>query len=334
MEKLEKAISEIKSCMPGLRLLENEPLADHCSLRIGGPVRALAVPSDVMSLTKICAILKDYQLAPMLLGNGTNLLFPDEGLRELFMIGTEKLTKLFRLPDGAVYAEAGVSLARLSGFAQQNGLTGLEFAFGIPGSLGGGCVMNAGAYGGELKDVVESVVLYYLPEQRLYELSAEQCRFGYRSSLFQSTGGCAILSAVLRLQEGDKEEIAARTRRLNRRRREKQPLDLPSAGSAFKRPKGHYAAALIEQAGLKGFSVGGAQVSEKHAGFVVNTGGATSHDVYELMLHIRKTVYEKTGVRLEPEIRILPPDYKLEDLGPKIPRHILSRPEGADAGPA
>ena len=323
MENLEKAIAEIKKQMPGLRLLENEPLAGHSSFRIGGPVRALAVPSSVMSLTKICAILKDHQLAPLLLGNGTNLLFPDEGLSELFIISTEKLTKLFLLPDGAIYAEAGVPLAKLASFAQQNGLAGLEFASGIPGSLGGGCVMNAGAYGGELKDLIESVVCYYLPEQRLYELTKEQCRFGYRSSPFQTLGGCVILSAVLRPAAGDKEEIAAKMRELNERRREKQPLDLPSAGSAFKRPEGYYAAALIEEAGLKGYAVGGAQVSEKHAGFIVNTGGATSHDVHELMLYIRKTVYEKSGVRLDPEILILPPDYKLEDHGPAVPGHRI-----------
>ena len=327
MENLEKAIAEIKAQMPGLRLLENEPMSAHCSFRIGGPVRALAVPSSVSSLTKICSILKEHHLAPMLLGNGTNLLFPDEGLSELFIISTEKLTKLFLLPDGAIYAEAGVSLAKLASFAQQNGLKGLEFASGIPGSLGGGCIMNAGAYGGELKDAIESVVCYYLPEQRLYELNNEQCRFGYRSSLFQTMGGCAILSAVLRLEKGDSEEIAAKMKDLNERRREKQPLDLPSAGSAFKRPEGHFAAALIEQAGLKGYRVGGAQVSEKHAGFVVNTGNASSHDVYELMLHIRKTVYEQTGVGLEPEMIILPPDYKLVDNGPAAPRHVLTQPE-------
>ena len=324
MENLEKAIAEIKRQMPGLKLLENEPMAGHSSFRIGGPARAVAVPSGIPSLTKICAILKDHQLAPMLLGNGTNLLFPDEGLPELFIISTEKLAKLFLLPDGAIYAEAGVSLAKLSSFAQQNGLKGLEFASGIPGSLGGGCIMNAGAYGGELKDAVESVVCYYLPEQRLYELSREQCRFGYRSSLFQSLGGCVVLSAVLRLEQGDPEEISAKMRELNEKRREKQPLDLPSAGSAFKRPEGHFAAALIEQAGLKGYSVGGAQVSEKHAGFVVNTGGASSHDVYDLMLHIRKAVYENSGVQLEPEMIILPPDYKMEDHGPSVPRHIIS----------
>ena len=330
MENLEKAIAAIKEAMPGLRLMENEPMAEHCSFKIGGPARALAVPSDVMSLTKICAILKDHHIAPMLLGNGTNILFPDEGLKELFLISTQKLTKIFLLPDGAIYAEAGVSLAKLAGFAQQNGLKGLEFASGIPGSLGGGLTMNAGAYGGELKDAVESVVCYYLPEQRLYELDNKQCAFGYRESLFQKMGGCAILSAVLRLEPGDPDEIAAKMRDLNEKRREKQPLDLPSAGSAFKRPEGHYAAALIDRAGLKGYAVGGAQVSEKHAGFVVNTGGASSHDVYDLMMHIRKTVYEHSGVVLEPEMIILPPDYALKDEGPAAPRHIVTPGEVGD----
>ena len=324
MENLELAIQEIRRELPGLKLLENEPLAAHCSFRIGGPVRALAVPSNVTSLTKICAILKEHELAPFLLGNGTNLLFPDEGLEDLFMISTEKLTKLFLLPDGAVYAEAGVSLSRLASFAQQNGLKGLEFASGIPGSLGGAVKMNAGAYGGEMKDVIESVVSLYLPDQALYEMTGEECAFGYRTSYFQKIPGIVILSAVLRLEKGEPEEIAGKMRELNEKRREKQPLDLPSAGSAFRRPEGHYAAALIDQAGLKGCRVGGAQVSEKHAGFVVNTGGASSHDVYDLMMHVRNTVYRDSGVFLEPEIIILAPDYKLEDHGPAVPRNRVS----------
>ncbi len=183
--------------------------------------------------------------------------------------------------------------------------------------------MNAGAYGGELKDAIESVVCYYLPEQALYELTNEQCAFGYRSSCFQKRAGFVVLSAVLRLQKGDSEQIAAKMRELNERRRSKQPLDLPSAGSAFKRPEGYYAAALIDEAGLKGFRIGGAQVSEKHAGFVVNVGGASSHDVHDLMRHIRKTVYEHSGVVLEPEMILLAPDYKLEDHGPAVPRHRI-----------
>ena len=321
MEQLERAIQEIKKEMPGLALLENEPMNTHCSFRIGGPVRALAAPQDVTSLTRLCYLLKKQELAPYILGNGTNILFPDEGLKDLFIISTGKLEKMFLLPDGAIYAEAGVSLSKLASFAQQNGLTGLEFASGIPGSVGGGLMMNAGAYGGELKDAVESVVIHFLPEQALYELTNEQCAFGYRTSFFQKMPGCVILSAVFRLEKGEPEKIAEKMRELNARRREKQPLDQPSAGSAFKRPEGGFAAALIDEAGLKGYSVGGAQVSEKHAGFVVNTGGATSHDVYDLMMHIRRTVYEHSKVVLEPEMIILPPDYRLEDHGPQVPLH-------------
>ena len=211
-------------------------------------------------------------------------------------------------------------------------LPGLEFASGIPGSVGGGLIMNAGAYGGEPQDAVESVVLYYLPEQRLYELSNEQCSFGYRSSLFQKMGGCVLLSAVFRLEKGDGEEMAANMRQLNQQRRDKQPLDLPSAGSAFKRPEGNYAAALIDRAGLKGYAVGGAQVSEKHAGFVVNTGNASSHDVHQLMRQVRKKVYENSGIALEPEMIILPPDYRLEDKGPAVPLHFVSSPGSREDG--
>ena len=333
MEKLENAIAEIKKVFPGMKILENEPMRAHCSFRTGGPVRALAYPSDLSSLTKLCCILKEHELAPLMLGNCTNIVFPDEGMSEVFAICTEKLTKLFLLPDGAIYAECGVPLSRLAAFAQQNGLAGLEFASGIPGSVGGGVMMNAGAYGGELKDAVESVVCYYLPEQRLYEVTAEKCQFGYRDSFFKKLPGNVIISAVFRLHEGDKDEIAAKMRELNERRRDKQPLDLPSAGSAFKRPEGHYAAALIDEAGLKGFSVGGAQVSEKHAGFIVNTGNATSADIHELMKQVRKRVYGNSQVLLEPEIILLPPDYKLEDRGPQVPRNKFIGLEEMTGGP-
>ena len=333
MEKLENAIAEIKKVFPGMKILENEPMRAHCSFRTGGPVRALAYPSDLSSLTKLCCILKEHEIAPLMLGNCTNIVFPDEGMSEVFAICTEKLTKLFLLPDGAIYAECGVPLSRLAAFAQQNGLAGLEFASGIPGSVGGGVMMNAGAYGGELKDAVESVVCYYLPEQRLYEVTAEKCQFGYRDSFFKKLPGNVIISAVFRLHEGDKDEIAAKMRELNERRRDKQPLDQPSAGSAFKRPEGHYAAALIDEAGLKGFSVGGAQVSEKHAGFIVNTGNATSADIHELMKQVRKRVYDNSNVLLEPEIILLPPDYKLEDRGPQVPRNKFIGLEEMTGGP-
>ncbi|MBQ3210286.1 MAG: UDP-N-acetylmuramate dehydrogenase [Oscillospiraceae bacterium] len=324
LENLEKAILEIKEAFPGMKLLENEDMSRHASMKVGGPVRALASPSDVMSLSKICCILKEHELAPLMLGNCTNTVFPDEGLEDVFAVSTENLTKLFLLPDGAIYAEAGVSLAKLALFAQQNGLAGLEFASGIPGSVGGGLIMNAGAYGGEMKDSVESVVCYYLPEQRLYELDREQCAFEYRSSLFKKMGGCVLLSAVFRLEKGDSEAIAEKMRDYNSRRREKQPLDLPSCGSAFKRPEGYFAAALIEQAGLRGFGIGGAQISEKHCGFVVNRGGATQEDIHALLKHVRNTVYEKFQVELEPEMILLPPGMQLLDRGPAVPRHLIN----------
>lgn len=330
-ENLERAVAAVKEALPGMTLLEHEPMSQHSSFRIGGPVRALAAPSDVTSLTKLCSVLKQNHIAPMMLGNGTNILFPDEGLDQLFLVSTEKLTKMFLLPDGALYAEAGVSLSKLASFAQQNGLAGLEFASGIPGTVGGGTIMNAGAYGGELKDAIESVVCLYVPDQRLYELTNEQCAFAYRSSLFKKLGGCLVLSVVFRLEKGDGEAIAAKMRELNERRRDKQPLDLPSAGSAFKRPEGYYAAALIDEAGLKGYTVGGAQVSEKHAGFVVNIGGATSHDVYDLMMHVRNTVYREKGVQMEPEIIILPPDYRLEDFGPAVKGNLITMGERAES---
>ncbi len=334
MENLELAIQEIKRALPGMTLLENEPMSRHTSFRIGGAVRAIAVPSDMTSLSHICDILKQHELAPFVLGNGTNLLCPDEGLQDLLMLSTEKLQRLYLLPDGAIYAEAGVSLSRLASFAQQNGLKGLEFASGIPGTVGGGCFINAGAYGGELKDVVESVVCLYVGDQGLYEVAAANCEFGYRQSWFSKHAGAVILSAVFRLEAGDPEEIAAKMRELNEKRRDKQPLELPSAGSAFKRPEGHFAAALIDQCGLKGYRNGGAQVSEKHAGFVVNVGGATAHEVYDLMMHVRNTVFRETGVQLEPEVIILPPDYKLEDHSPNPMRNrvTLNDPNAEESG--
>ena len=318
---IENALSDLREQMPGLEILENEPMSRHCSFRAGGPARALILPQSIMSLSKVCSILKDNHLAPYVLGKGTNIVFPDEGTPNLLVLGTEKLQHIELLPDGSIYAESGVPLAVLASFAQQNGLAGLEFASGIPGSVGGGAIMNAGAYGGELRDVIQSVVSYYLPEQRLYELNNEQCAFGYRSSVYQTLPGNVILSVVFHLESGDKEAIAAKMRELNERRRIKQPLDLPSAGSSFKRPVGGYASALIEECGLKGASVGGAQVSEKHAGFIVNTGSATAKNLYELMDHVRHVVYEKKAITLEPEVILLPPDYALEDNMPPVSKN-------------
>ena len=319
--ELRSFLREARSRRPELTILENEPMSRHCSFRIGGACDAMLLPSSIEDIEAVCALLAECGEKPFLMGNGTNLLVTDAPLHRIVLRMGEEFSRVDPVNGTALRAESGATLSRLALFAAARGLAGLEFAHGIPGTLGGAVSMNAGAYGGEMKDVVQSVVLYYLPEQRLYELNNEQCRFGYRKSLFQDMGGCVILSAVIRCPTGDGAEIAAKMRELNERRRDKQPLDLPSAGSAFRRPEGYFAAALIEEAGLKGFSVGGAQVSEKHSGFVVNTGNASSHDVYELMMHIRKTVFEHSGVVLEPEMIILPPDYKLADHGPAVPLH-------------
>lgn len=312
MEKLEKALAELTENAPNIEVLDNEDMSAHCSFKVGGPVRACIMPKNVFELAKAAHFLHENDVAPLVLGNCTNVLIPDEGL-DICVLSTQKLTKL-RLgetPD-TIYAEAGVSLSRLAQFAQQNGLSGLEFASGIPGTVGGGIIMNAGAYGGEMKDVVESVIIYYLPEQTMLEVFRDNCGFDYRSSEFQKIS-CAVMSAVFKLTPDDPEAIAERMRSINEKRREKQPLDLPSCGSAFKRPKDGYAAELIDRCGLKGYTVGGAQVSEKHAGFVVNIGGAKYDDVVELMDHVRREVYAKTGATLEPEIKIYPKGLQLID---------------------
>lgn len=320
-EQMNEAIEEIKAEYPGMPLLENEPFSKHGSMKVGGEIRAIASPGDVFTLSKICAILKAHMIAPFILGNGTNIVIPDEGL-DLFIISTERLNKMWIQSDGSLYAEAGNSLARVSQFAQSNSLAGLEFASGIPGTLGGGVLMNAGAYGGEMKDYIRTVLCIKLEDQSLYELEAADCAFGYRHSLFED-GGYVVVAAVFDLPEGDPKEIAEKMRTLNEKRRNSQPLDMPSCGSAFKRPVGGYAAALIEEAGLKGFSVGGAQVSEKHSGFVVNTGGATYDDIVELMQHIQSEVRKKSGIQLEPEMKIYPKKMILVDQTPvEIPEEL------------
>ena len=312
MESLEKAIEKIKQEMPKLDLREHESMRGHCSFRVGGEVRAYAAPKDIFEMSKVMFYLHMNDVAPLMVGKCTNLIIPEEGL-DIMVISTENLQKI-RLgeKENTIYAEAGVSLAKLAQFAQANGLSGLEFASGIPGSVGGGILMNAGAYGGEMKDVVESVVMYYLTDQALCEVKNEDCGFGYRQSSFTKVN-CAITGAVFKLTKDEPEAIAARMHEMNEKRRKNQPLDLPSAGSAFKRPVGGYAAALIDEAGLKGYTVGGAQVSEKHAGFVVNKGGASYDDIVALMDHVRREVYEKSGITLEPEIRIYPKGVVLID---------------------
>ena len=239
---------------------------------------------------------------PLVIGNGSNLLAPDEGLNRLVIETSAHLNRVEQTAEHIIRADAGATLARTADLACKQGLTGLEFAHGIPGTLGGGVFMNAGAYGGEMKQIVESVtVLTMGGEEKM--LSGEESAFAYRTSVYQ-TLPCVIVKAVLRLQPGDPETIGQTMRTLMKKRKASQPLELPSAGSTFKRPTGYFAGPLIEQAGLKGCGVGGAEVAKKHAGFIVNTGGATAEDIKKTIAMVQSRVWETSGVRLEPEVRI------------------------------
>lgn len=283
----------------GCAYLQKEPMSRHTSFRIGGPAELFVTP-DASQLPGVLRGCAELDVAYHLIGNGTNLLVSDEGVQGAVVCIGAPMSGIWREGNELV-ADAGASLSQVCRYAQQQGLSGLEFAWGIPGSVGGAVFMNAGAYGGEMKDVVRSVTALFCGGETA-EIPAKDAGFGYRTSRFH-TGRAAVCKARFLLCEGDPQSIEARMREVYLRRREKQPLELPSAGSTFKRPVGGYAAALIEQCGLKGLSVGGAQVSTKHAGFIVNTGGATCADVTALCLTVQQKVLEKTGVLLEPEIK-------------------------------
>lgn len=299
--RLDKHIAEF---LPDLRLLREEPMAKHTSFRVGGPAKRMAFPEKGEQLVLLLSMARDCGARPLVIGNGTNLLAPDEGLDRLVI----ETSGLCRLETGAepdsLLAESGVPLARLADFACKQGLTGLEFAHGIPGTVGGGVCMNAGAYGGELKQVVTGVSALF-PEEGVKLLSGEALAFGYRRSFLTDHPEAVVLSAEFRLSPGEPEAIREAMRALMAKRKASQPLEWPSAGSTFKRPEGSFAGTLIDQCGLKGRTVGGAQVSEKHAGFVINRGGATCADIKELIRQIQETVFEKTGVRLEPEVKFV-----------------------------
>ena len=279
-------------------------MARHTSFRVGGPARRMAFPEKGEQLVLLLSMAWECGARPLVIGNGTNLLAPDSGLDRL-VVETSGLSRLDMGEEpGSLLAESGVPLARLADFACRQGLTGLEFAHGIPGTVGGGVCMNAGAYGGELKQVVSGVSALF-PEEGVKFLTGEELAFGYRRSFLTEHPEAVVLYAVFRLSAGDPEAIRETQRSLMARRKASQPLEWPSAGSTFKRPEGHFAGTLIEQCGLKGLGVGGAQVSEKHAGFLINRGGATCADIKELIRQVQEAVLEKTGVRLEPEVKIV-----------------------------
>ena len=288
--------------LPGVELRFEEPMANHTSFRIGGPVEVMAFPKNKEELSQTLKQSALLDCKPAILGAGTNVLAPDEGLRGLVICLKDCLDGMERLDDTTIRVSAGVTMTRAAVFAANLGLSGLEFAHGIPGTVGGGVYMNAGAYGGEICQVCKSVdVMDFQGNIRTF--TNEEMGFSYRHSILEERDGI-VISAVFQLESKPEEEIRDKMKELMGKRSASQPLDKPSAGSAFKRPVGGYAAALIDQAGLKGYQVGGAAISTKHAGFAVNLGGATAADVQALLKQVSDIVYEKSGIRLEPEVRI------------------------------
>ncbi len=280
---------------------ENEPLCGYTTFRIGGPARLMLFPETQEMFTAILKICKSEGVAPFILGNGSNLLISDAGLSGVTLC-TEKLD--FCKVDGTVIeCGSGLLLSKLCVTAQKHSLSGLAFAYGIPGTVGGAVYMNAGAYGGEVKDVITSCVVADINGDT-FSLSGDELGFEYRNSAVQRKG-LIVLSAAFSLSDGDAEQIRQEMNETMEKRKSKQPLNFPSAGSAFKRPEGYFAGALIEQCGLKGFHIGDAEVSEKHAGFIINKGKATARDVLALSEHIREIVLKETGVLLESEIKYI-----------------------------
>lgn len=293
---------KITTLLPKISMRFREPMAKHTSFRIGGPVEVMAFPQNAEELAEIlkASALLDCKMA--ILGAGTNVLAPDEGIEGLVICLKDALDGMKRLDDTHIWVAAGVTMTRAAVFAAGLGLSGLEFAHGIPGTVGGGVYMNAGAYGGEICQVCESVDVMY-PDGHQVTVPGGEMAFSYRHSRLEEDGGI-VLGATFSLQPKAEEEIRTVMTDLMNRRRASQPLDMPSAGSTFKRPVGGYAAALIEQTGLKGYRKGNAGVSSKHAGFVVNLGDATAAEVKALMQDVSDKVYENSGIRLEPEVRI------------------------------
>ena len=293
---------QIADFIPNIELKFNEPMSLHTSFRIGGGAEVMAFPKNAEELSELLKKSAILDCKRAILGAGTNVLAPDEGTAGLVICLKDCMDGMEQLDETRIRVMAGVTMTRAAVFAANLGLSGMEFAHGIPGTVGGGVYMNAGAYGGEIKDICESVEVMDM-QGNVTVKSCEEMNFSYRHSALEDEGGI-VISATFRLTTAKPDDIRAKMKELIGKRSASQPLDLPSAGSAFKRPVGGYAAALIDQAGLKGFAVGGAAISTKHAGFAVNLGGATASDVRELLRQVSDRVFENSGIRIEPEIRI------------------------------
>lgn len=302
MMELTEFQSKIRTLLPETELRFQEPMHSHTSFRIGGPAEVMAFPKNTQELSALLKTSELLDCKTAILGAGTNVLAPDEGIAGLVICLKDCMDGMEQLDDTRIRVAAGVTMTRAAVFAANLGLGGMEFAHGIPGTVGGGIYMNAGAYGGEMKDICLQVHVMD-PDGQLKTLSPEQMGFAYRHSCLEQTGQI-VISADFQLSPKPVEEIRALMQELMERRKKSQPLDKPSAGSAFKRPVGGYAAALIEQAGLKGYRTGDAAISDKHAGFAVNLGNATAGQVKTLLETVANKVYENSGIRLEPEVRI------------------------------
>lgn len=286
----------------GISYIENEPMALHTTFKIGGPAKLAVFPKNENEISDVIKKCKEENVRYMVVGNGSNLLVADEGIDAVVILLGKEFGEVKLIDDTTIFAEAGAPLMKVCRFALENGLSGLEFAYGIPGSCGGGAFMNAGAYGGELGDVMFRCD-HIDQDGNKGSLEGDDLKLAYRHSAYYENG-CVITGAYFKMQKADKEEIKAKMNDYMSRRRDKQPLEYPSAGSTFKRPEGNFAGALIEQCGLKGTSVGGAEISTKHAGFVINKGGATCKDVLDLCKKVADTVKAEKGIDLEMEVRV------------------------------
>lgn len=302
MTEISTIVTELQGVMAKERILRQVPLSEYTSMRVGGPAEWMLLPESEEELAGILGILHRYKMSPFVMGNGSNLIVQDGGIPGFTICIGEGLSQI-RVTETQIEAQAGALLTAVAKAALDHSLTGFEFASGIPGSLGGAAVMNAGAYGGEMKDVIRSVRVLS-PSGQVRVVQGDQLGYGYRTSVLQRDGSI-VVSAVLDLALGDPIQIGSTMRELRERRNDKQPMHLPSAGSVFKRPEGCYAGQLIQEAGLRGLSLGGARVSPKHCGFIVNEDHATAKDVTDLIGIVRQTVLDHAGVLLEPEVRIV-----------------------------
>ena len=304
----EDCIKQIEKIIDKNFIKLDEPMSKHTSFRVGGNADAYIILQNKENLIEVLKIAKEYNLPITIVGNGTNLLVKDNGIRGLvinYASSNFEIIDANKVDEYKIKVDSGVKNGVLAQFLLKNELTGFEFAAGIPGTIGGAIYMNAGAFGGEIANIVESVTYISLKDLKVYTLKTEQCEFAYRTSIFEQDEDKIILEAIFNFKKGKKEEIAQKMDEFRNKRLSSQPLDKPSAGSTFKRGENFITAKLIDECNLKGYKIGGAQVSEKHAGFIINTGNASAKDIIDLIKYVKTKVYEKFGVEIKPEVRVI-----------------------------